>query len=199
MDELNGIIAVQSRELADLVEDLLVASRADGGSLSINPEITDLRDQVEKVLRGVQESHPTDKKIILQGEGVEAWADPLRVRQVIRNLLTNAIKYGGERIVLGVSVYEGGALVMVADDGVDVPVQESEMIFERYYRSAQSPTQPGSVGIGLAVSRQLAGLMDGTLVYIDGRSQHRFELSLPGVEDADTGSASKHEIAGTST
>ncbi len=199
LDELNGIIAVQSRELADLVEDLLVASRADGGSLSINPEITDLRDQVEKVLRGVQESHPTDKKIILQGEGVEAWADPLRVRQVIRNLLTNAIKYGGERIVLGVSVYEGRALVMVADDGVGVPVQESEMIFERYYRSAQFPTQPGSVGIGLAVSRQLAGLMDGTLEYIDGKSQHRFELSLPGAEDADTGSAWEHEIAGTNT
>jgi signal transduction histidine kinase len=118
---------------------------------------------------------------------------------VIRNLLTNAIKYGGERIVFGVSVYEGRALVMVADDGVGVPVQESEMIFERYYRSAQSPTQPGSVGIGLAVSRQLAGLMDGTLEYIDGKSQHRFELSLPGVEDADTGSASKHEIAGTRT
>lgn len=199
LDELNGIIAVQSRELADLVDDLLVASRADGGSLSINPEITDLRDQAEKVLRGVQESHPTDKKIILQGEGVEAWADPLRVRQVIRNLLTNAIKYGGERIVLGVSVNEGRALVMVADDGVGVPDQESDLIFERYYRSAQSPTQPGSVGIGLAVSRQLADLMDGTLEYIDGESQHRFELSLPGVEDADTGAASEHEIAGRNT
>ncbi len=80
-----------------------------------------------------------------------------------------------------------------------MPDQESDLIFERYYRSAQSPTQPGSVGIGLAVSRQLADLMDGTLEYIDGESQHRFELSLPGVEDADTGAASEHEIAGRNT
>jgi len=145
------------------------------------------------VLQGVRESHPTDKKIILRGEDVVAWADPLRVRQVIRNLLTNAIKYGGEQIILGVSENEGRAQVMVADDGVGVPVLESDLIFERYYRSAQSPTQPGSVGIGLAVSRQLADMMDGTLEYIDGENQHRFVLSLPGAEPVDAGSPSAHE------
>jgi signal transduction histidine kinase len=199
LDELNGIIAIQSRELAELVEDLLVASRADGGTLSIRPDIVDLRDQAEKVLQGVQESHPTDKKIVLRGEDVVAWADPLRVRQVIRNLLTNAIKYGGEQIVLGVSENEGRAQVMVADDGVGVPVLESDLIFERYYRSAQSPTQPGSVGIGLAVSRQLADMMDGTLEYIDGENQHRFVLSLPGAEPADAGSAAAQEGITTRT
>ncbi|MFV1960454.1 MAG: sensor histidine kinase, partial [Acidimicrobiia bacterium] len=199
LDELNGIIAIQSRELAELVEDLLVASRADGGTLSIRPDVVDLRDQAEKVLQGVQESHPTDKEIILRGEGVVAWADPLRVRQVIRNLLTNAIKYGGGQIVLGVSENEGRAQVMVADDGVGVPVLESDLIFERYYRSAQSPTQPGSVGIGLAVSRQLADMMDGTLEYINGENQHRFVLSLPGAEPVDAGSASAHEGITTNT
>lgn len=179
LDELNGIIAIQSRELAELVEDLLVASRADGGTLSIKPDLIDLRVQVEGVLRGVRESHPTNKTIIVEGNGVVAWADPLRVRQVMRNLMTNAIKYGGERIVVGVRITDDMAQVLVADDGPGVPVQESDLIFERYYRSAQSPTQPGSVGIGLAVSRQLAELMDGTLSYVQGGHQHRFELSLP--------------------
>ena len=107
LDELNGIIAVQSRELAKLVEDLLVASRADFGNLSINREFVDLREQAEQVLVGVRESHPSSKKLTVDGEGVFAWADPLRVRQIMRNLLTNAIKYGGDRVVVAVRSKRG--------------------------------------------------------------------------------------------
>ncbi len=177
-DELNGIIAVQSRELAELVEDLLVASRADFGNLSIRPEFIDLGEQAQRVLTGVKESHRNDKQIILTGDEVTAWADPLRVRQVMRNLVTNAIKYGGTHIVVGVRNVNGFAQVVVADNGAGVPLSESDLIFERYYRSAQSPTEPGSVGIGLSVSRQLAEMMGGTLEYVDGET-HRFELSLP--------------------
>ena len=179
LDELNGIIAVQSRELAELVEDLLVASRADFGNLSIKPEMIDLREQAQRVLEGVRESHPTGKTLRTEGLGVMAWADPLRVRQILRNLLTNAIKYGGEEIVVKVEEHDGLAQVIVADDGPGVPVHESDLIFERYYRSAESPTQPGSVGIGLAVSRQLAEMMDGSLEYVGKGTQPRFELSLP--------------------
>ena len=176
LDELNGIIAVQSRELAELVEDLLVASRADFGNLSIRPEQISLRRQAEMVVQGVRESHPTDQVLTTLGGDVDAWADPLRVRQIMRNLLTNAIKYGGPRVVIGVREHDGLAQVVVADDGQGVPSHESDLIFERYYRSANSATQPGSVGIGLAVSRQLAEMMDGNLVYINGENQHRFEL-----------------------
>lgn len=130
-------------------------------------------------MRGLRESHHTDKSIVLHGEGVLAWADSLRVRQVIRNLVTNAIKYGGNRIVVGVRAMGDLAQVVVADDGPGVPEHESSLIFERYYRSVQSPTQPGSVGIGLAVSRQLAELMGGKLEYVSSGGQHRFELWLP--------------------
>lgn len=199
LDELNGIIAIQSRELAELVEDLLVASRADGGNLSIKPEILDLRTEAENVLRGIRESHPTEKAIVLRGDGVNAWADPLRVRQVMRNLLTNAIKYGGDRIILGIREQEGRAQLMVADDGVGVPTLESDLIFERYYRSPQSQTLPGSVGIGLAVSRQLADLMDGTLQYVHGESTPRFELSLPLARTVDARPDATSEASTTTT
>ena len=60
-----------------------------------------------------------------------------------------------------------------------VALHESDLIFDRYYRSSESSTQPGSVGIGLAVSRQLAEMMNGSLLYVRGENQHRFELSLP--------------------
>ncbi len=179
--ELNGIIAVQSRELAELVEDLLVASRAEAGNLSIKPDMIDLRAEVESVVRGVRESHPSSKDLIVDGENVKAWADALRCRQIIRNLLTNAVKYGGERIAVLVRVMGDQAQILVVDDGRGVPSEEQELIFERYYRGRQSPTQPGSVGIGLAVSRQLAELMDGNLRYVDAYGESRFELTLPTV------------------
>lgn len=183
LDELNSIIAIQSRELAELVDDLLVASRADFGNLSIRSERIDLRDQVELVAKGLRESHRSSE-ITLQGDPVYAWADSLRVRQILRNLMTNAIKYGGDNVTVGVEQREGASCVSVSDDGPGVPDGESDLIFERYYRSVQSPTQPGSVGIGLSVSRQLAELMGGTLSYVVDGPSHRFELCLPGAETA---------------
>lgn len=184
LGELNRIIAVQSRELAELVEDLLVASRADFGNLSIRPEVIDLHDQVDRVLEGLRESIPTFKEVVYTGGSLTAWADPLRVRQILRNLMTNAIKYGGDRVTVGLRVDGDSATMMVADNGAGVDEHEATLIFERYYRSSQSPTQPGSVGIGLAVSRQLAEMMGGTLTYIRGDgAQHRFELTLPLVRE----------------
>ncbi len=177
--ELSGIIAVQSRELAELVEDLLVASRAEFGNLSIKPDHIDLREEVDSVVRGIGEAHPTTKRIAVVGGEISAWADPLRCRQIIRNLVTNAIRYGGDRIAIMVQQHRGQAQILVADDGSGVGAAESELIFERYYRSQQSPTQPGSVGIGLAVSRQLAEMMGGTLRYVGSADEARFELSLP--------------------
>ena len=121
--ELNGIIAVQSRELAELVEDLLVASRAEAGNLSIKPDLIDLRAEVESVVRGVRESHPSHKDLIVDGENVKAWADALRCRQIIRNLLTNAVKYGGDRIAVLVRMVGDRAQILVVDDGQRSPVR----------------------------------------------------------------------------
>jgi len=179
LEELHGIIAVQSRELAELVEDLLIASRADFGNLSIRCESIDLGEQVSLVLEGVRESNPAGKTLRFSGANLEAWADPLRVRQIIRNLVTNAIRYGGDQVEIVLAEDVGTAKVIVIDNGAGVPEDEAKLIFERYYRSVDMPTQPGSVGIGLAVSRQLAEMMDGSLIYIGGGHRPRFELALP--------------------
>lgn len=179
VSELNGIIATQSRELAELVEDLLVASRADFGNLSIKPETIDLRSQAERVVVAIRESQRTNKEIQVQGIAPMACADPLRVRQIVRNLVTNAVKYGGDRITIAVDEEDEAARLVVADDGPTISELEAELIFERYYRSSASPTQPGSVGIGLAVSRQLAEMMGGSLEYVRRSERGRFELKLP--------------------
>ena len=179
LEELNGIIASQSRELAELVEDLLIASRVEVGSLSIRPDWIDLEAEVESVVRGVRESHPSNKTTDVVGGPLTAWADGLRCRQVIRNLLTNAVKYGGDEISVILRQVDGVSQVLVADNGNGVDPEEAELIFERYYRSEQTSTQPGSLGIGLAVSRQLAEMMGGSLRYVSGGVEPRFEFSLP--------------------
>jgi len=191
IDELTGIIAVQSRELAELVEDLLVASRADFGNLSIRPEAVDLRVQVEMVVDGVHEAVLGGRNISITGGEVRAWADPLRVRQIVRNLVTNALKYGGDMIEVVVTDVGGPARVVVTDNGGGVADHETALIFERYYRSRQTPTQPGSVGIGLSVSRQLAELMDGTLEYLPATGVTGFELALPPVKEPARGLVSE--------
>ncbi len=178
IQDLISIIARQSRELAELVEDLLVASRADFGNLSIRPEPVDLIGQARRVIEGVRESHPSAKEITVEGPEVHAWADPLRVRQIVRNLLSNAIKYGGDRIDVAVEKSADSVRFIVADNGPGVAPEEIDLIFERYYRASGSPTLPGSVGIGLAVSRQLAEMMDGSLDYVAG-DPGRFVLTLP--------------------
>jgi signal transduction histidine kinase len=185
--ELNGIIATQSRELAELVEDLLVASRADSGDLSVRREPVDLVLQVESVMNGVSGFRSGQKSVVLEEGEAEAWGDPLRVRQVVRNLITNAIKYGGDEIVVSVENSGETARVRVADNGEGIPPEEAELIFERYYRSSHAPSPAGSMGIGLSLARRLAELMGGTVEYVPDNGWHSFVLSLPAIVSAQDG------------
>ena len=173
MGELAGVVAGQSRELADLVEDLLVAARVEAGGLTINPTEVRLLEHARDIA-----SSTVGVELVPSGEAAAvAWADPLRCRQVIRNLFTNAVRYGGSDVEAIVRE-EGDAVVLtVSDDGEGVPDSDADAIFEPYVRSRV--VAPGSVGIGLAVSRTLAELMGGTLVYARRGGRTEFALTLP--------------------
>ena len=180
--EFTTIISEQSRDMADIVEDLLVAARADLGTLSIRPDKVDLRAEVDSVVAtGSLRAKTSSVDLEVEGETVFAWADGLRCRQVIRNLVTNALRYGGSRIRIRVAATGGRSVVEVADDGVGLDETEGARIFEPYYRARQVPTQPGSVGLGLAVSRQLARLMGGDVRYERRDGWTVFVLELPEV------------------
>ncbi|MGZ8753652.1 MAG: ATP-binding protein, partial [Acidimicrobiia bacterium] len=70
-------------------------------------------------------------------------------------------------------------VITVNDDGPGIPEDKRESVFQPYERAHSEGTQPASVGLGLTVSRQLARLMDGDLIYREGTSGSSFELSLP--------------------
>ncbi len=188
--ELAELVGDQGREITNIIEDLLVAARADVGTLTVVPELIDLGDQVRTVVRGCACAKEVRDAITLEVEPSQAFADPTRVRQIIRNLLTNAIRYGGERIFVIVRSGEGRATVCVCDDGQGIREDERPLVFEAYRQGHTDTPVSGSVGLGLSVSRHLAQLMGGDLAYTYENGISTFELSLPALE-----STSAEEIA----
>jgi signal transduction histidine kinase len=182
--EFLELIHEQSIELGNIIEDLLVAARADLGTLAVKPAVTSLGRELEAVL-ATHASKSAGKRLStrIRGSG-SAVVDPLRFRQIMRNLVTNAIRYGGKSIWVEVDVVDGLAVVAVVDDGIGVPAHAADEIFEPYTRAGTIATNPASVGLGLAVSRQLARLMGGDLVYRRDGGTTRFELALPAAEES---------------
>ena len=174
--EMVELISSQSQEVAQLVDDLLTAERAATGNLTVRPSSIDLLDES----RSIVDSLRVGLNVTLEGDPSVAWADTLRTRQIVRNLLTNAHRYGGDQVRVDVSTRGSMALLVVSDDGPGVKGIDAEHIFDPYYRSQTSAdTKPDSVGLGLAVARQLARMMGGDLVYKRRGGWTHFELTLP--------------------
>lgn len=178
--EFIRLIAEQSNELAGIVEDLLVAGQTEMGSQNLSIEDFDLTSESHDVVSNANRSGlGRDLTMVTPQAHVEAQGDPLRVRQILRNLLTNAARYGGDQVTVEVGSNESTAWLAVIDNGAGVPPRDADRIFVSYQRSDNAVQQPKSVGLGLSVSRKLARLMHGDLTYgrVDGST--RFELSLP--------------------
>jgi signal transduction histidine kinase len=137
--------------------------------------------------KSVVDSMRVGLDVVVEGEPTPAWADTLRTRQIMRNLLTNASRYGGDHIKLSVSSLGELAVLVVSDDGPGINVVDSEKIFDPYYRAQSAEGRPDSVGLGLAVARQLARMMGGDLVYRRRSGWTRFELSLPATPERASG------------
>jgi signal transduction histidine kinase len=175
LTEMSSVIYAQSIELTHLVDDLLTSERAASGNLTIQTSDIALLD----LCRDIVDSTGLDVEVSVDGNQVISHADPLRTRQILRNLLTNASRYGGDKVVVEVSESDGFGIVSVRDNGRGVSHIDVEQIFEPYYRTQGEGSAPDSVGLGLAVARQLAVLMGGNLIYRRSNSWTVFELSLP--------------------
>jgi signal transduction histidine kinase len=177
IEELAGAIEEQSAEAAYLIEDLLVAARADLNGLQLHLESFPLGEQAEAVTMSIPAAY--ERQIRVEDDGSHVYADPVRVRQIVRNLIANAVRYGGPTVSVRVRSEGAVASLSVIDDGPGIPDAEIESIFRPYYSLDDDRSKPGSVGVGLSVSRQLAGLMGGGLTYRQGSEGCVFTLTLP--------------------
>jgi PAS domain S-box-containing protein len=177
IDELHTLLAQQAGEVVAIVEDLLVAARADIDRLVVVRGPVDIGRQVASVVQPMMAASPVE--VVAADVPVVAWCDGPRCRQILRNLVTNATRHGGDHIRLSYGYADGRVLIEVRDDGIGVPTDEESLIFDAYHRAPAATGNPASIGLGLTVARKLAQLMDGDLSYdrLDGWSV--FSLTLP--------------------
>ncbi len=179
--QLIQTIANQTSDLTNIVEDLLVAARADNESLTVARVPVNLRAQAAQVLETMEGELST--RIDVTGDAVRGWGDPARVRQILRNLISNASRYGGDTIQVVTYESDSMSCVSVIDNGPGVPKDERERIFEPYQRASNEAGSTESIGLGLTVSRRLASLMEGSLSYRYDRGRSMFELALISLEE----------------
>ncbi len=178
IDEFLTIITREGVEAASIVDDLLTVVRTSAGAMTLTPEDVLVVDQARRLLAPLTGGGATG--VVINGdESLTVRADPARLRQIIRNLLTNAIRYGGKRIEIRLSSQDGDGSIVVADDGTGIPPGEWEKVFESFTRAGGVRRHAESVGLGLPISRTLARMMKGDLTYRHDGEWSRFELTLP--------------------
>ena len=175
--EAAGQVQKQAGDLNQLVDDLLVAARADMGQMTVSQVPVSLRAQASQVL---EELGPEiASRVPLIGDVDRAVGDPTRVRQVFRNLIANAQRYGGESIRVEFSGTDRVSIARVIDDGEGVPPADRERIFLPRQRATNAPGLTAALGLGLTISHQLSDLMGGDLTYRYEHGESVFEFSLP--------------------
>lgn len=184
-DDLAAMRAEISRnisELDELVEEILLASRLDAPRASLGPV-----EPVDLIGLLVEETARIDADLSLP-PGLQELTVPgiaKLLRRAIRNLLENAVRYGGDpaqgqRIRAELSVNPHEAIIAISDQGPGVPLEQRERIFEPFYRLPGASEHEGGVGLGLALVRSIARHHDGAVrcTEADGGGA-QFILALP--------------------
>ncbi len=171
------VVAEQSEDLMAIVEDLLTAAQASAGKLEVSPHDIDLGEETRTVVAAMQRR--TESPMWLNLHPAPIIADASRVRQIVRNLLSNALTHGGQNIGVEIDVDGEQAKVTVSDDGSGLGDRDPERAFNAFESGTNGNRKPGSVGLGLAISRYLARAMGGDLMYNRVDNTTRFTLTLP--------------------
>ena len=162
------IIGEESERMKELVKNLLDLARMDETTFTVSKEHFFARPFFDNVCKLVQPSYEM-KKIELHlrcNDDFQVYADPVRLEQIILNLLDNALKYSNEHseVTLEVEKSENKTIISVIDKGIGIPSDEIELIFEKLYRIEKSRSrQFGGTGIGLAVVKELVEAHGGTI------------------------------------
>ena len=170
--EYLGMVKMSADSLLRLLNDILDFSRIEAGKLELDPIPFDLRDSLSDAVRTL--AHRADEKGLELACQIDAdvpdalIGDPGRLRQIVVNLVGNAIKFTAEgEIVVRVAAQEEaadevGLHVAVADTGIGVPPEKRRAIFDAFAQADGSATRRyGGTGLGLAISAQLAQMMGG--------------------------------------
>jgi PAS domain S-box-containing protein len=170
-----AILDRQARQMTHLVDDLLDMSRITSGRIRLHPEPVDLAELLRAVLDTYRQSVESARHqvTLAASEPVHVSGDRVRLTQIFSNILHNAVKYTppGGRIEIALRGADGQAVVSVRDNGMGIPPEMIEHIFEPFAQLDRSYERPnGGLGIGLTLARRLVELHQGR---IEARSAGR--------------------------
>jgi signal transduction histidine kinase len=162
-------VVEQTRMLARLVEDLRTSAHAESGTLSLHPEPTDLAALVEDVVNASQletRQRGVHIETRLATDVPTLDIDPQRLREVLINLLSNAVRHSpdGGTVTIDAERTAEGVVVRVADCGAGIPEPDLTRVFERFHKS---PDSPGS-GLGLSIAKSLVEAHGGAIGAANG-------------------------------
>ena len=155
-----GHIQSDARHLLDLMNDLLDLSRIEAGRIDLTPETFDAGSAIEEMLPSIQ-SQASEKSITIQVDGSPSGmivADRLRFKQVLYNLLTNAVKFTPQGGTVWVETVSRGDFleISVRDSGIDIAKDRQAAIFDELYQVRGTTRQAGEgIGLGLAIAKRL--------------------------------------------
>jgi PAS domain S-box-containing protein len=163
-----GVIGAESERLARIVNDILLASRLDSGAATVRIGQADATELARGVVAAAAAHVPPDIELVLSAPepGPQVSADPDGLRQVLVNLVENAVKYSpdGGRVVVELETRDARVHFAVRDGGLGIPAAEHERIFEKFYRLDPNLSRGvGGTGLGLYISREILRRMGGRI------------------------------------
>ena len=184
-EQLRKMVARDGRQIQSmirLINDMVDVSRIRSGKLSIRPAQTELSALLERIVADLsQRTEAAGGTIAVEApQQVEGVWDEFRVEQIIINLLTNALRYGGSKPVkVTLAQADGRAEIVVRDQGVGIAPDDQARIFDPFERAGTKDVRDG-LGLGLYIARQLAESHGGTLEVDSAPDQgSAFSLTLP--------------------
>jgi heavy metal sensor kinase len=180
-----GNMLEETDRLAQLVDSLLLLSRADAGQVTFHRQAVDLSALAREVAAhlAVLAEEKRQKVHVEAGEAIDVEVDRLAVRQALINLLDNAIKYGPDQSDIRVTVRREGstAALEVIDQGAGIPAEHADRIFDRFYRADPARSRSdGGAGLGLSIARWAVEMNGGTLHLASSTpGETRFRIVLP--------------------
>jgi signal transduction histidine kinase len=153
MQDSLTVITEEADHLTHLIDSLLEASRIQAGGLKLEPTDVHLPRLAEKVAEGFRTQTDLHTfELDFPTDLAPVWGDPERLREVLSNLVSNAVKYSpnGGKVWIGGRIDQTGATVYVADEGIGIPAEEQNHIFDRFHR-VESGLHRSTEGTGLGL------------------------------------------------
>ena len=171
--------------MSKVLEDLFVLSKSDENQIALDFELVPLKSLIEEVCKHAEiiAAEKNIKIVIAYLEGVQVYGDPVRLRQMIWNVVVNGIKYTQHDGEVKISVQDNGdgVLIIIQDNGIGISEEDLPLIFNRFYRVDKARSrQEGGTGLGLSICKFIVGAHKGSINLKSKLGEGtKFKITLP--------------------